>query len=86
MKTILGAVSSLDPSGLVRNSAERSRTPELPNVDHKLTLRIEGEFPASDTVIRALSVTPSGLLTVVDMETGWLCEVGAQVLTPVDMP
>ena len=76
MKTIPGAASSLDPPGLVGNSAEFSLIPRLPTVDDKVSLRIKGEFPASNAVIRALSVTSSGRLIVVDMETGWLCEVG----------
>ena len=75
---------NLDPPRLVDNSAEISLIPRLPTVDDKLSLRIKGEFPASHAVIRALNVTSSGRLIVVDMETGWLGEVGAQVLTPVD--
>ena len=70
MKTIPGATSSLDPPSLVGNSAEISLIPRLPTVDDKVSLRIKGEFPASNAVIRALSVTSSGRLIVVDMETG----------------
>ena len=35
-----------------------------------MSLRIKGEFPAANAVIRALSVTSSGRLIVVDMDTG----------------
>ena len=71
LKTSPGAASSLDPPLLVGNSAVRSLIPKLPTMDDKVSLRIKGEFPASNAVIRALSVTSSGRLTVVDMETGW---------------
>ena len=84
MKTIPGAKSSLDLPGLVGSSADGSLIPRLPTVDDKVSLRLKSEFPASNAVGRALSVTSSGRLNVVDMETDWLCEVGAQVLTPVD--
>ncbi len=70
MKTILGAVSSLDPPGLGRKSAEFSLIPKLPTVDDKVSLKLKGGFPASNAAIRAVSVTSSGQLTVVDMETG----------------
>ena len=66
MKTIPGAASSLDPPGLVGNSAEISLIPRLPTVDDKVSLRIKDEFPASNAVIRVLSGTSSGRLIVVD--------------------
>ena len=75
---------NLDPPSLVGDSAEISLIPRLPTVDDKVSLRIKGEFPTSHAIIRALNVTSSDRLIVVDMETGWLGEVGAQVLTPVD--
>ena len=60
MKTIPGAASSLDPPGLVGNSAEISLISRLPTVDDKVSLRIKDEFPASNAVIRVLSGTSSG--------------------------
>ena len=75
---------NLDPPRLVDNSAEISLIPKLPTVGEKVSLRIKGELPASNAVIRTLGITLSGRLIVVDMETSWLGEIGAQVLTPVD--
>ena len=75
---------NLDPPNLVGGLSEISPIPRLPTVDDELSLRIKGEFPASNAVIQNLKVTRSGSSIVVDMKTGWLGENGAQVLTPVD--
>ena len=60
MKTIPGVTSSPDLPGLVGNSADGSLIDRLPTVDDKVSLGMKSEFPASNAVARALSVTSSG--------------------------